>query len=1142
MSGTARAQLESLIASLESQRAVIGEAAVAATLAVLQAQLAQLPPDAPADPRGDSPPAPKQALRQVSVLFLDVVGSTALSRQLDPEDCQAVMDGLLARCAEVVREQGGRVLQYAGDSLLAAFGAEGVAEDDAQRAVRAGLLLLAEGKAQGAVVLERFGHAGFDVRVGVHTGEVLLGGGVNDDGSIRGIAVSVAARMEQSAPPGTLRISQDTWRLVRGLFELQAQAPLRVKGVAEPMLTWLVLGERDEAQRERERGIEGLPTRMIGRDAELARLQAAGRALLSGEDFSIVSVLAEAGVGKSRLLHEWDRWRFAEAAAPTLLRTRCHPQSQAAPYALLRQLVLLHLGTRGDTAARKAAFERHVVPLLQGADGDPETALAQAHLLGQLIGLDYRDSRHVQSVGEDGAQLRGRGFFAAFEWLTRLAAAPGRPLLLVLEDLHWADEASLDFLEQLPRRLATLPVLVLAFARPSLLVRRPSWVQAAEGRHERIDLAPLGDEHNEALARELLKRMDPPPTELLSLLTGRAEGNPFYMEELLLMFVDSGAIDTRGERWLLQPQRLQATAVPTTLTGVLQARLDGLLLEGKRALQQSSVIGHVFRDDALAALDAQAPPQLPHLARQDLVRLRSAGGTAGAAEFSFRHHLLHQVTYGTLLKRDRRDYHARLASWLTGPASRLGDDAPALIAEHFERAEDAGNACEYYVQAAEKAVRLGAMASCAPWVERAMALLPADAPLRQRWRLHYALDMVYEGRGQAEARQGAIAELWSLAEQLDDDGCRVHTLIREATLHLRRGRFAEQEAALRRGLPIAARSGQAHLLLKTQILLANALGHLGRVDEAHALALQTLAGARQHGLRKGECNCLLHLAVIASRRDDYLDAYRCLLAALPIADELADAADQCVARANLASCLLLFGQPDAARPLAEAATRMARAIGMRSAEMSAREFLSRALLDLGDAPAALREAETVVEMASSSGGRIHLAKGLNELGAALQAVGRGAEAQAAWSRSAALLRELADRSAVEPAAQLAHHAAEAGDTATALASAESVLACCDDGLGFGGGDRVRLLWFTWRALQRCGDARAAGVLQRAWQVLHEQADALAADGLDRDHLNRTAMHRDIVAAAASAGFVPRPGTEPAAASGAGPGEGGLRPA
>ena len=1122
MSGATRAQLESLIANLESQRAVIGEAAVAATLAVLRAQLAQLPPIAPAEPLGASQPTPKQALRQVSVLFLDVVGSTELSRQLDPEDCQAVMDSLLARCTAVVREQGGRVLQYAGDSLLAAFGAEAVAEDDAQRAVRAGLLLLAEGQAQGALVVERFGLAGFDVRVGVHTGEVLLGGGVNDDGSIRGIAVSVAARMEQSAPPGTLRISLDTWRLVRGLFELQAQAPLQVKGVAEPMLTWLVLGERDEAQRERERGIDGLPTRMIGRDAELARLQAACRALLSGEAFSIVSVLAEAGVGKSRLLHEWDRWRFAEGAAPTLLRTRCHPQSQAAPYALLRQLVLLHLGTGGDAAATKLAFERHVVPLLQGNDGDPETALAQAQLLGQLVGLDYRDSRHVQAVGEDGAQLRGRGFFAAFEWLTALAAAPGRPLLLVLEDLHWADEASLDFLEQLPRRLASQPVLVLAFARPSLLERRASWAQAAAGHHERIDLAPLGAEHNEALARELLKRMDPPPAELLALLTGRAEGNPFYMEELLMMFVDSGAIDTRGERWVLQAERLKATAVPTTLTGVLQARLDGLQLEGKRALQQASVIGHVFRDDALGALDVQAPPQLPQLTRQDLVRLRSAEGSPGAAEFSFRHHLLHQVTYGTLLKRDRRNYHARLASWLTGPASQLGEEAPALTAEHFERAEDAANACEYYVRAAEKAMRLGAMASCAPWVERAMGLLPADAPLRLRWRLHYALDLVHEGRGQAEARQKAIAELWSLAEQLDDDACRVHTLNREATLHLRLGRFAEQEAALRRGLPIAERSGQAHLLLKTQILLANALGHLGRVDEARALALKTLAGARQHGLRKGECNCLLHLGVIASRRDDYLDAYRCTLAALPIADELSDAADQCVARANLASCLLLFGQPDAARPLAEAVTRMARAIGMRSVAMSAHEYLSRALLELGDAPGALREAETAVEMASSTGGRIHLAKGLNELGAALRAVGRGAEAQAAWSRSAELLREMADRSAVEPAAQLAHHAAEAGDTVTALTCAETVLACCEDGLGFGGADRVRVLWFTWRALQRCGDARAAVVLLRAGQVLHEQADALAADGLDSNHLNRTAINRDIVASAASAGFVPRP--------------------
>jgi len=251
-------RLESAIDALEAQRSVLGDGVVDAAIAPLRAELA---------PLQSEPAAQASRLKHVSVLFLDVVGSTALASQLDAEDLQAVVDGLLTRCTAVVEAHRGRVLQYAGDSLLAVFGAERTEEDDAERAVRAGLALLAEGRLEGARVLQRHGHAGFDVRVGVHSGGVLLGGGVDTEGSIRGVTVHIAARMEQTAPSGGLRISRETYRQVRGMFEVRPEAPMAIKGVDELVTTYLVLRPQARTFDVESRGIEGVGTPLVGRDA-----------------------------------------------------------------------------------------------------------------------------------------------------------------------------------------------------------------------------------------------------------------------------------------------------------------------------------------------------------------------------------------------------------------------------------------------------------------------------------------------------------------------------------------------------------------------------------------------------------------------------------------------------------------------------------------------------------------------------------------------------------------------------------------------------------------------------------------------------------------------------------------------------------
>ena len=307
MSSSAASSLEAAIAALEAQRGLLGDAVVDVAVAPLRAQLAAL--QAAASPDGSIAAAPiaqpEQTLRVVSILFLDVVGSTSLSQYLDPEETHEVMDGALLRCTAMVLKHHGKVLQYAGDNLLAVFAADEARDNDAERAVRAGLDMLAEGRLLHDEVFRDHGYAGFDVRVGVHTGGVLLGGGVDAEGSIRGMAVNVAARMEQTAPPGGLRISGDTWRHVRGVFDVEAQPPIAVKGIDEPIASYLVLRAKPRAFRTTTRGIEGVATRMVGREAELGVLQSAFERLFEQRQLEMLLVVAEAGVGKSRLLYEF---------------------------------------------------------------------------------------------------------------------------------------------------------------------------------------------------------------------------------------------------------------------------------------------------------------------------------------------------------------------------------------------------------------------------------------------------------------------------------------------------------------------------------------------------------------------------------------------------------------------------------------------------------------------------------------------------------------------------------------------------------------------------------------------------------------------------------------------------------------------
>jgi class 3 adenylate cyclase len=753
---TEREELAGGIAALESQRAVLGDAVVDTALAALRAKLARLG-------------APEQQLRPVTVLFTDVVGSTMLSRRLDPEDIHAIMDGALQRFTSIVESHQGRVLQYAGDSLLAVFGAVEAHEDDPARAVRAGLGILEEAKRLAGQVQAHHGYDDFNMRVGIHTGPVLLGGGVDAEGSIRGIAVHIAARMEQTAPAGGLRISHTTYRHVRGVFEISQEPPILVKGIPDPLRSYMVTGVKHSAFGATSRGVDGAETPLIGREVEFARLVDTFETVRTRRALSLITLVGDAGLGKTRLMSEFERWLDWRPEIVWLFRGRAQPYSTNVPYGLLRAL----FGWRFEILDNDPQAVAHAKLAKGFAESFGERADEQIALIGQLIGLDYSTSPHISGIAGDGKQLRERAFHAVTQYFRRLLQEGNALAVVLLDDLHWADEGSLDFIDHMVHACRDLPVMLLCLTRSMLDERRPRWGRDGDSA-QRIDLGPLSKRGSQELVESLLRRIEPRPAALCDVVTNNAEGNPYFIEELVAMLIDDGVITTEGDRWRVATEKLVDARVPATLAGVLQARLDGLPATEKLALQHASVIGHVFWDEPLqrAVPDMRA---LDSLLRRDLVRAREPSSFDGVREYAFKHHLLHQVTYDSVLRGDKRQQHRRVAEWLAAKSGERSGEFYGLIADHYERAADTVTAATYWRQAGDVAARAYVADAALSYLGRALDLTaPSEPGLRYdliKSRVHM-LNLTGR-RGEEESQ---ISELERLAEILNDDAKRAARL------------------------------------------------------------------------------------------------------------------------------------------------------------------------------------------------------------------------------------------------------------------------------------------------------------------------------------------------------------------------------
>jgi class 3 adenylate cyclase len=619
-----------------------------------------------------------------TILFADLVGFTELAASQDAERTRVVLDRFYDAMTDEITSAGGTVEKFAGDAVMAAFGVPAAQEDHVERALHAAL-------AMGRRLEQHFGN-GLSLRIGVNTGEVIVGRARAQSSFVTGDAVNVAARLEQNAEPGEVLVGERAAAFVAGAFEFGRPQRIEAKGKPEGvpcrrLVRALAL--------QRPRGVPGLPSAFVGRDRELSILLDAYAQAAAGRETRFVTVTGEAGVGKSRLVREL--WEVLGREAPRALRRtgRCPAYGHARTYRPIGDMLQEHFGLL-DSDPRERVLQR----------------LGERRILALALGLDVAGDLHPMVA-------RDRLHDAWLGLVQELAAE--RPLVLLVEDLHWAEDPLLDLLARQAAEVRAR-VLVIGTGRPELLDR------AAALPGDRVRLEPLGPGDVEEWIRTLFPGVS--PEEVSGLLEG-AEGNPLFLEELVAALIERGALLTGGEFDL---ERVPGRAVvPESVQGVLAARIDQLPPSEKAALQAASVVGRAFWPAAVRELTNRAGIDLDLLEQRDFVRRRSGSALEGETEFLFKHALTREVAYSSLTRRERAHLHAAFASWLE---RRVGarDEQAAALAQHYSEAaspEDADLAWE-----GEEGRYEELRASAVRWLRRASELAAA------RYEIDEALELL----------------------------------------------------------------------------------------------------------------------------------------------------------------------------------------------------------------------------------------------------------------------------------------------------------------------------------------------------------------------------------------------------------------
>jgi class 3 adenylate cyclase/tetratricopeptide (TPR) repeat protein len=758
-------------------------------------------------------PAAREERKVVTVLFCDLVGFTAKAEQLDPEDVRAVLAPYHERVRAELERHGGTVEKFIGDAVMALFGAPTAHEDDPERALRAAL-----------AVRDFAVEDGLELRIGIATGEALVSLGASlaeGEGMASGDVVNTAARLQSAAPVNGILADEPTYRATRQAIEFVDAPSVDAKGKAEPIAVW-------EATEARSRfGVDATHharAELVGREQELGFLRDAFLRARSTRTPQLVTLVAVPGMGKSRLVYELQRIVDADPELITWRQGRCLAYGDGVAFWALAEVVKAQAGILEQDAEEVTAGKLHAA-VTDVLDDERDARWVESHLR-PLVGLETETGL--------GGDRRGEAFAAWRRFLESLAEQ--HPFVLVLEDLHWADEGLLDFVHELVDWLSGVPLLVVCSARPELLERRPGW-GGGKLNASTLGLSPLSHDQTALLISHVLER-SLLPAEIQQALLERSEGNPLYAEQFAQLYLERGSAED--------------LPLPETLQGIVAARLDGLSSDEKAVLQDASVIGKVFWTGALRKGESDATSLLHSLERKGFLTRQRRSSIESEGEWAFAHMLLRDVAYGQIPRAERAQKHRVTAEWIES----LGrpDDHAELLAFHWSSALELSRAAGKDTPELERCARLAfraagdrafavnAYPTAALLYGDALALWPED-DARPHLLYRYA-DALYvaDDERAADALAAARDGLLGLGER--DAAADAELALSRLSWH--RGQLAEAEAHQARAEELVAGASSA---TAARVLAYSARSRAIGGDPALGLRLATEALALAETLK-----------------------------------------------------------------------------------------------------------------------------------------------------------------------------------------------------------------------------------------------------------------------------------------------------
>ncbi len=1102
---TDQQKLEQAIQTLEAQRGAVDSAALELGIAALRRQLADL----------SRRPAPEPALRgerkHITVMFADISGFTAMSEKMDPEDVRRLINACFERLSTVIDQYGGYIDKFIGDEIMALFGAPVAHENDPERALRAALDMM--------VALEQFNVEFADslpqplaLHFGLNSGLVITGGigaARRQDYSVLGDTVNLAARLEDLSRAGEILVGAETHRRTAPLLDFEALEPVSLKGKARPVQVYRLLRAK-AVHGGQIRGIEGLYAPLVGREDELGRLTQVLEKFYQGEG-GVVSVSGVAGLGKSRLVYELRHLAEQQPRGRRAYWAKGHALSYAenAGYLLARDMMrhILGLNLNASPTEAEQALRAQIDQLL------PDNAAETYPYLAQLLNLPLDDDAAQRIKYLQGAALQQRIGQAAQSFIR--AKSRETPLVLIWEDLHWADPSSLNLLENLLTLTRDCTLLIILVYRPVHEGPLPAFQEhLLAQKYPILQLPPLSAEESGQMLNHLLGDC-PLPDKIYNLIVEKTEGNPFFLEEVVRSLIESNVIAYSEDEpgCLVTRPGLEDIQIPNTLQGVIMARIDRLPPQTKRLLQIAAVIGRDFSYRVIARLVDDSAEDLKQLEALDLIKVTQR---APHLEYRFQHIFTRESVYNSLLHSDCRQLHRHIGEILEDlyPQEQIEGDLPLMLAHHFDQGGDKERAIKYLSLAARQAGAVYANQEARALYERALSMVAESEVDAPRWDMLAGLETILNRLGERRQQAITLTIMQTLSTLLDDEA-------RLATTHNRRShyfdRISEYHAAVEAaesGLRAARRSGNRHLEAESLNLLALAAWRRFDYPEVQRWATQALRALLVVGDPHIRTTSLFHLGRASYRLGQYDLALEYTQAAQELTQEIDNRDGQATSHLILGWIYQRLGHYDQAEQEFKAKLQIRRDIGHRYGEAAALSHLGWLAYDQQQPESGLDYCRRALDISRAIDDRENEAYALSGLALNYEQLGQLDDAAANYDAALAIQREIgAATLAIFSQTGLARIALARQDRNAARETIKPVTEWILAGNAQKFWDPWSIYLSTGKILQALGEQETAhSILDEAHTLLQKRANEISNAELRRCFLERGRVNREIARA------------------------------